>query len=155
MVRTTAVGPNAQLPVLTASAVAVGMEKIGPTPQMTEPDWAGVKKICSWMSPNPPDRLSGPAGRFTYGTIVRAMMVHFFSTPLMGTTGWKLRLKNVRSSNPPPLLKLNWNGRLTRSATGFWVALASRVASSSVGCCEATGTAWMHSRSTPRSAGHR
>ena len=33
--RTTAVGPMAQLPLRDTSAVAVGKEKIGPTPQMT------------------------------------------------------------------------------------------------------------------------
>jgi len=43
----------AQVPVLAGYAVAVGKEKAGPIPQMILPGWAGVKKVCCWMSPTP------------------------------------------------------------------------------------------------------
>jgi hypothetical protein len=60
--RKTAGPPPAQVPVLAGDAVAVGKEKAGPTPQMTLQGCAGVRKVCSWMSPTPLELVVGPVG---------------------------------------------------------------------------------------------
>jgi hypothetical protein len=85
---------------------------------MTLPGDEGVKKTCCWMSAKPLKRSGSGPGMLTIGTIVRAIKL-MLGVTLIGITGWKFRLKNVRSPKAPPELKLNWNGRLMRSPTGF------------------------------------
>src|SRR5947209_7405836 len=92
----TADPPAAQVPVLAGEAVAVGKENAGPTPQMTFPGWAGVKKVCSWISPKPLELVVGLVGMELIGTMVREMRVKV-GVMWMGMTGWKLRLKKVWS----------------------------------------------------------
>src|SRR5262245_28688274 len=104
---TTAAGPRPHEPVRAVGIVDVGSDTIGPMPQMTAPGFFGVKNSSSWMSPTPL-KLVVPSdeGMLLTGMIVRAIRFQFVLT-LKGITGWKFRLKSVRSPRSPPLLKLN------------------------------------------------
>ena len=93
---TTAAGPTPQVPVSRGVAVAVGNEKVGPTPQIMPFGLAGVRKICAWMSPTPLYLVPSGPGTLLIGTIVRAITFQFCEA-LNGITGWTFRLKSVRS----------------------------------------------------------
>jgi hypothetical protein len=49
----TAVGPAPHFPWPSASSVALGNWKMGPTPQINLPGPAGERKSDCWMSPRP------------------------------------------------------------------------------------------------------
>src|SRR5206468_4741042 len=123
---TTPESPPPHVPVFTGEAVAVGNENEGPRPTISLCGAAGVKNVCSWISPTPLELVPFPVGMLSIGTIVRLIKVTF-RFRWIGITGWKLRLKNVWSLYAPPPLKLNWNGTETTSPTGFCVVFASSV----------------------------
>ena len=74
---------------------------------------------------------SGP-GVLTIGRTVRETTFQR-SLSLNGRTGWALSRKDVRSSSPPPVLKLFCSGTEMRLEIGFCCCFASAVASSAGG----------------------
>src|SRR5215813_6114643 len=53
IVSATAAGPRLNLPFPSSLSVAVGNVNVGPTPQISSPDFAGDKKNVGFMSPSP------------------------------------------------------------------------------------------------------
>src|SRR5271165_2103677 len=126
MVSTTRDGPALHLPLPNSEAVDVGNVIVGPTPQVSLPEFAGERNTVGLMSPSP-NSLSIPGageGWLMMGIIVR--VIRFQSLfKLIGITGSTFRFHCVASLGPMPKLKLFWKGTLMRLATGFWVSLAS------------------------------
>src|SRR5574342_1352976 len=121
MVSATADGPRLYLPAPRRRSVAVGKVKVGPTPQINAPGFAGDRKSVGLTSPMP--KALSPWGK-REGWLIMGMMVRVMrfksSVSLMGRTGWTLRMYTVASFVPVLKLKLLWKGTLMRSATGFW-----------------------------------
>src|SRR6185503_11838437 len=129
MNRATAAGPILHLPLPRLRLVAVGNVIVGPAPQINLLGLEGEKKNEGLISPNPKAlSASGNSdGRLMIGMMVRVMRFQS-AFSLIGITGWTLRIQTISSLLPAPTLKLFWKGTLMRSATGFWVFLASSVA---------------------------
>ena len=92
------------------------------------------------MSPIPVYRLVSGPGALRTGTMVLTIMFQR-SLTLNGITGWTFSRKNVRSSSPPPELKLNCHGMVVIEEIGFCCSLASAVVSVGVGVSAQAGAA--------------
>src|SRR5262245_532206 len=126
MTSPTAEGPMLHLPLPSRLLLAVGNVMVGPAPQINLLDLDGDRKNVGLMSPIPAalSTCGNSEGWLMMGVIMRAIRFQF-SVRWRGITGWTLRTYTIRSLLPAPKLKLFWKGTLMRSATGFWVFLAS------------------------------
>ena len=107
-----------------------GKVATGPAPQITAPGRAGDRNAVAVTFPSPvvlppPVKL----GMVTMGKIVLEMRFQS-AVRWNGTTGWMLRTLATFFCGPTPKPMMSWNGKLIRSETGFWAAVAR---SSSVG----------------------
>src|SRR6516165_470982 len=88
MVSTTSAGPASHLPLPSTEAVAVGNVSVGPTPQISLPEFAGERNRLGLMSPSP-NALGIPEageGWLIMGIMVR--VIRFQSLfKLIGITG--------------------------------------------------------------------
>src|SRR5512135_1493589 len=89
IVNATAEGPAAHFRVPVASSVPVASCKLGPTPQMTDPELAGERNAVTFTSPNPhvSSLVVFNLGCAMIGMIVRVTGFHSLFK-LMGITGW-------------------------------------------------------------------